>query len=232
MEEHKDKTCKEVERERISDVYRLAADAMTKATVRTCPNPACKKEFQIEGGCNKMKCICGTISCYLCRMDLRQNYDDPYKHFCHKFDCSCDQCHLYGQFEEQDRKARHAAGREVLEDAGVDPKEIERFLDSPTQAKKKRKKQVRNGIIPIQERERPHQHDRNIVLRNPEGERPRQPEADPAVIPMIRDVELPRQPDQVQEPPAEYRQDPARLDEVEAPRQNLLTRCLACLFGQ
>jgi len=138
---HKSKTCKEAEQDRTSDIFRRAEEAMTKATVRRCPNPKCQKEFQKLDGCNKMTCTCKTLSCYLCEMDITTI---GYTHFCAKMDCQCEKCHLWGKFEETDKVNRRMAGRKVLEDAGIDSEEIDRFLTSPQEKKRSTKTQPRD----------------------------------------------------------------------------------------
>jgi len=43
----------------------LVEEAMSNALIRECPK--CKAKFYKEEGCNKMRCSCGTNSCYICR---------------------------------------------------------------------------------------------------------------------------------------------------------------------
>lgn len=43
---------------------------------RTCPN--CNNKFLKESGCNRMKCICGTCICYICKKEISDCYDHFY----------------------------------------------------------------------------------------------------------------------------------------------------------
>ena len=130
--EHPEKTCEEArrEKERLADPVHRAHEIMSTAVKRRCPN--CAKEFVKSDGCNKMTCTCGTFSCYLCGVKVKD-----YSHFCtHTGTCKCkkDRCKLWVStqaMEERDRKARHEAGRKELEAAGIPEDEIRRILASP-----------------------------------------------------------------------------------------------------
>lgn len=50
----------------------LIEEKMTQALLRTCYN--CKKQFYKEEGCNKMRCNCGALMCYLCDKPVK-GYD-------------------------------------------------------------------------------------------------------------------------------------------------------------
>ena len=125
---HKDMTCKEArgKQERLKDPIHRAHEAMSRATIRSCPS--CATEFQKYDGCNKMTCPkCKTLSCYLCEQKI-----DGYKHFCAKWDCACGLCKLWDKAEERDRQARRQAGLKELEGANLTPEEIEQVLASPS----------------------------------------------------------------------------------------------------
>lgn len=69
----------------------VVEEAMTEAFVRKCNN--CSKVFLKEGGCHRMKCLCGNLQCYVCEINVAD-----YSHF--------DQlgvgkkCPLYGEMQE------------------------------------------------------------------------------------------------------------------------------------
>ncbi|KAJ2926529.1 hypothetical protein H1R20_g10558, partial [Candolleomyces eurysporus] len=70
-----EKNCKQAQEDEHLDGRVMIEEAMSKALVRTCPNPQCEKPFIKEHGCNKMKCpSCGTLSCYTCRQVI-SGYD-------------------------------------------------------------------------------------------------------------------------------------------------------------
>jgi len=50
---------------------------MTEAFVRKCNN--CNKVFVKEGGCNRIKCGCGNLQCYVCEMNVVDytHFDKP-----------------------------------------------------------------------------------------------------------------------------------------------------------
>jgi TRIAD3 protein (E3 ubiquitin-protein ligase RNF216) len=83
-------------------------EAMSAAIIRKCPN--CKQEFvKFAGGCNKVRCGCGTEVCYLCRKAIR-----GYEHFCRTPLCTharCGKCRLFTNNDEDDARARREAGR-------------------------------------------------------------------------------------------------------------------------
>jgi hypothetical protein len=91
-------------------------------------------QYMKSDGCNKIKCNCGTLSCYLCGETI-----EDYSHFCnHKKSgpCECGKsCRLWtntDEMEELDRHKRREAGRKVLMDAGyTDEKIIQDILMSP-----------------------------------------------------------------------------------------------------
>ncbi|KAF8986749.1 hypothetical protein BDQ17DRAFT_1259268, partial [Cyathus striatus] len=71
--DHRPKSCKEAEEDKVLDGQHSVEEAMTKALMRNCPK--CKKAFIKTEGCNKMTCpYCHTLSCYVCRQEVK-NYD-------------------------------------------------------------------------------------------------------------------------------------------------------------
>jgi hypothetical protein len=83
-------------------------EAMSAAIIRKCPH--CKQEFvKSAGGCNNVRCGCGTAVCYLCRNSIR-----GYEHFCQTPLCthaSCGKCRLFTNNDEDDARALREAGR-------------------------------------------------------------------------------------------------------------------------
>eukprot|EP00804_Cyclotella_cryptica_P015466 CCRYP_008077-RA/>CCRYP_008077-RA protein AED:0.23 eAED:0.32 QI:95/1/0.5/1/0.66/0.5/4/0/596 len=145
---HKDRTCDEVRREkqRFQDPKHRAHEAMSQACKRFCPH--CNQEYMKSDGCNKIRCKCKMLSCYLCGVKI-----PGYSHFCAcKGKCKCGKCKLWTSteaMEEIDRTKRKEAGRKVLSDAGyTDEKEILSILASPPPAKKATTKH--GGAHPMQ----------------------------------------------------------------------------------
>ena len=135
--EHPKKTCDDAQRERkrLNDPVFRAHEIMSTAVKRRCPK--CAVEFIKSDGCNKMRCKCGTLSCYLCGLKIKD-----YSHFCaHTGACKCkkNRCKLWTStqaMEERDRMARQEAGRKELQAAGMPEDEIQRILASPPIKKK------------------------------------------------------------------------------------------------
>ena len=81
-------------------------EAITNAKIRHCPS--CKKPIVKADGCNKMKCACGTLFCYICRKSVK-----GYDHFCNTPHCThkkCKKCVLFTKTEEDDALAMREAG--------------------------------------------------------------------------------------------------------------------------
>jgi hypothetical protein len=118
---HKSKTCQVAKDEKLGDNARSrAAEAMTKAVVRHCPR--CNKPLFKEEGCNRMKCPCGAVCCYVCRKELDGERRNTYAHFCQTPHCtreSCGRCILFTDTVEDNRRPRHEAGLKEQQNAGA-----------------------------------------------------------------------------------------------------------------
>lgn len=66
--------CSEVEKQKETDMRTFIEKRVTEAMIRKCHR--CGKQFVKESGCNKMTCVCGATSCYVCRAR-----DIDYSHF-------------------------------------------------------------------------------------------------------------------------------------------------------
>jgi Zinc finger, C2H2 type len=82
---------------------------MTKAFVRKCNK--CDKPFLKDGGCNRIKCDCGNLQCYVCEENVKD-----YTHFADPPN-GC-KCPLYGDMQEFLKKqvavAQERTVRELL----------------------------------------------------------------------------------------------------------------------
>lgn len=95
----------------------VVEEAMTEAFVRKCNN--CNKGFVKEDGCNKMKCTCGNLQCYVCSSNVAD-----YSHF-----GSGKLCPLYGDMQEllkeQVAEAQERTVRELLKTtAGLEDNDV------------------------------------------------------------------------------------------------------------
>jgi len=97
LEKHMDKTCQQVQETSKKEL--LVEEEMTKTITRECPK--CKVLLVKSGGCNKIRCSCGTIVCYVCR-----NKISGYQHFCNCPDnqCFCNKCKLMSDTFADDLK--------------------------------------------------------------------------------------------------------------------------------
>lgn len=104
--------CDQVETKDETDGRKIVEEAMTKATIRTCPRPGCGTKFCKSDGCNKMTCPkCRTLICYICRNEIPKTV--AYGHFCQTPHCrhdSCKKCPLYTNNKEDDKRAVREAG--------------------------------------------------------------------------------------------------------------------------
>ena len=126
---HTGLTCDEFQRQKTvgKDPKHLAAEAMSNACKRCCPH--CGQEYLKSDGCNKIRCKCGKLSCYLCGDKIAD-----YSHFCNRRGCACGKCELWTStqaMERIDRDKRQEAGRKVLLEQGItDEEEIAAILSS------------------------------------------------------------------------------------------------------
>lgn len=72
-------------------------DKMSEALIIKCIE--CNKSILKGDGCNKITCICGTISCNICKEKISRKIG--YNHFCVKHDCDCNKCHLWDNNEKK-----------------------------------------------------------------------------------------------------------------------------------
>ncbi|KAK5939396.1 hypothetical protein PMZ80_008700 [Knufia obscura] len=75
---HLPKTCEEIKKDRGLDARHKIEEARSEAMMRPCPQ--CKKMLIKSEGCNKVRCTCGAIICYVCKLDLSK-LRDGYDHF-------------------------------------------------------------------------------------------------------------------------------------------------------
>ena len=70
-------------------------DKMTEALIVKCKK--CNTSLFKNEGCNKITCVCGTHSCYICKEIIPKS--TGYKHFCVESKCksNCNMCHLWVQ---------------------------------------------------------------------------------------------------------------------------------------
>src|SRR6202022_2637 len=82
----------------------VVEEAMTAALVRKCNS--CKQPFLKEGGCNKMKCNCGNVQCFVCSQNVM-----GYDHFDRKTGTMCP---MYGDMVELLRSQVASAQEETI----------------------------------------------------------------------------------------------------------------------
>eukprot|EP00984_Skeletonema_dohrnii_P004596 scaffold1625_cov70-Skeletonema_dohrnii-CCMP3373.AAC.1 len=120
---HAGLTCKEFQRQQTigKDPKHLAAEAMSRACTRSCPH--CGQDYMKGDGCNKIRCKCGKLSCYLCGEKIA-----GYSHFNRG---KCQKWTNTGEMERIDQEKRQQAGRKVLLDQGItNEEEIAAILSS------------------------------------------------------------------------------------------------------
>jgi E3 ubiquitin-protein ligase RNF216 len=106
--------CEEVEQKHQLAGRHHVEESISEAKIRRCPKPGCGKKFIKESGCNKIRCACGTMICYLCRKQI-----ESYHHFCQVHRCNhktCQKCPLHTNDEDVDEVAMRAAGIRAAED--------------------------------------------------------------------------------------------------------------------
>ncbi|KAI8805678.1 hypothetical protein BJ742DRAFT_400347 [Cladochytrium replicatum] len=65
-------TCEEKEKDKALNAQHTVEEAMTEALLRECPK--CHQKFIKTDGCNKMRCSCGQLVCYICKAAI-SGYD-------------------------------------------------------------------------------------------------------------------------------------------------------------
>ena len=111
--EHEEERKKKIHTDHKDQGRKKVEEAISDAKIRHCPK--CSTAFIKSDGCNKMKCPCGILMCYICRKELDKH--DPYSHFCRAPHCdhkSCNTCRLYTNNEEDDKLAMKEAGVTAL----------------------------------------------------------------------------------------------------------------------
>ena len=146
-------SCEEIEKQTNARLKVEEAISLTK--IRTCPKPGCRKKFVKEFGCNKMKCACGTLSCYNCRKLIPKQ--EGYKHFCQVPLCNhenCGKCVLYSK-DEDDAKAMREAGIKAVEQilgeklVGTDSAtmiNVDEILKMPDDLERMKTKRTHRGV--------------------------------------------------------------------------------------
>ncbi|KAK5103681.1 hypothetical protein LTS08_003099 [Lithohypha guttulata] len=106
---HLPKTCEEAKKDRKLDVKHRIEEARSAAMMRPCPK--CKTNLIKELGCNKMRCQCGAVMCYVCKQDL-SDMRDGYAHFNGSMSIQKPKCPLYDR-PEIDRHVQEANEAEI-----------------------------------------------------------------------------------------------------------------------
>ncbi|KAL9938848.1 hypothetical protein V8E36_002567 [Tilletia maclaganii] len=120
--DHSPKTCAEHAHSKIADPQRRGEEALSAALMRFCPK--CKAAIVKDaaaGGCNKMRCNCGALMCYVCRKDItREGYD----HFDRQPGTAViskqGACKLWEDTRERHRKELAAVRKQLGKDAPVE----------------------------------------------------------------------------------------------------------------
>ncbi|PGH02350.1 hypothetical protein AJ80_08872 [Polytolypa hystricis UAMH7299] len=115
LESHVPQTCEEA-KDKGHPARQRVEEAMSKALIRTCPNPKCQLKIVKEDGCNRMMCVrCRTMLCYLCKKDITK---EMYDHF-RNTNSTCilhDTVSLADMHLSEVSDARKQAIQKVLED--------------------------------------------------------------------------------------------------------------------
>jgi len=107
---HLPKTCDEVKKERGLQARHKVEEARSTAMMRRCPK--CDAKIIKDGGCNKMRCTCGTVLCYVCKLDL-STLRDGYEHF----NKMAGKCPLYDKVgvDRHEQEANEAEEKAIAE---------------------------------------------------------------------------------------------------------------------
>ena len=129
---HSKKTCEEARNDRGLGARHKVEEARSEAMMRTCPQ--CTKKIIKELGCNKMRCPCGAILCYVCKLDLT-SLKDAYGHFINNR--GTEGCKLHdvgGRFahdDDADKAEAEAIKAAKANDAGLDENTLKIATDQP-----------------------------------------------------------------------------------------------------
>ncbi|CAH1967647.1 unnamed protein product [Acanthoscelides obtectus] len=108
--------CDEVEKDEDVKARVHVENKMTEAILRTCHR--CQRKFiKEEDGCNKITCICGAVSCYVCNKPVT-----GYDHFIGFGDSRSEQCPLYVDMIALQQRELTAAADEAKKQ--VDPNRL------------------------------------------------------------------------------------------------------------
>ncbi|KAE8270875.1 hypothetical protein A4X09_0g1446 [Tilletia walkeri] len=118
--DHRPQTCAELAHSKISDPLHKGEEALSAALMRFCPKckAAIVKDVAVQG-CNKMRCNCGTLMCYVCRKDITK---EGYSHFDqnpHDYRLPKDKakCKLWEDTASRHRKELEAVRKQLGKDA-------------------------------------------------------------------------------------------------------------------
>lgn len=121
-ESHVPLRCEEVERPMDTQVRTVIEEKMTKALIRTCPQ--CEKKFVKTDGCNKMTCVCGAVSCYLCRQLVKD-----YTHFNGQGGDKFHLCPLFSNNEDLHVGAVRRVGQLAINEALLENPDVHLVYD-------------------------------------------------------------------------------------------------------
>lgn len=142
-EDHENMSCQEFKEKKDedlkSDSIRLKVEeSITDALLRKCPT--CSKAIIKEDGCNKIRCSCKTLFCYICNLQV-----NSYDHFC---GCSnkvgCKRCHLFDDPDAKDLKKINDLSEKMLKDEPEYSKEIGKTIFNNLTTKSSKKKKIPN----------------------------------------------------------------------------------------
>lgn len=97
---------------------------MTAARLRVCKD--CGNHFFKTSGCNRIKCTCGTLLCYICGEKI-----DGYGHFCQQPHCKhegCGKCALHSDSVKDDSRAVENVGKRFIQQGLSDDEKLEGYM--------------------------------------------------------------------------------------------------------
>lgn len=125
QESHIPFKCEEVKDKTNTNNRVTVEEAISEALIRKCYS--CRKPFIKSEGCNKIRCGCGAISCYLCQQSI-----NGYQHFCQTPHCvhkKCGKCPLYTKHEDDIKKMR-AAGIQAADGVGTTDIDVDAIINT------------------------------------------------------------------------------------------------------